>query len=115
MSEPKTSEKSVYLDREEHFHKGTVGGKIVVPYYYNAGTDTLSPASSETTDTKYATKITESGTATYIAKATPGSAQSSAVWQVQKIDESSGTVITWADGNANFDNVATDLTALTYS
>lgn len=60
-------------------------------------------------------KITESGTTTYVACAPTGSAQSSAVWQAKKIDESSGTVITWADGNSDFDNIATDLTALTYS
>lgn len=62
-----------------------------------------------------AVKVTTSGTTTYVAVAPTGSAQSSAVWQAKKIDESSGTVITWADGNANFDNVATDLTALSYS
>jgi hypothetical protein len=58
--------------------------------------------------------MTVSGSITYVAKAQVGSAQASAVWQCQKIDETSGTVITWADSNANFDNVATDLTALTY-
>lgn len=63
----------------------------------------------------YAVKITQSGTTTYIAKAVAGSNQASSVWQAQKLDESSGLVITWADGNANFDNIATDLTALTYS
>lgn len=62
-----------------------------------------------------ATKITVSGTVTYVAKSAPGTDQASALWQVKKIDETSGTVITWADGNSNFDNVATDLTALTYS
>lgn len=62
-----------------------------------------------------AVKVTESGTTTYVAVAAPGTAQSTAKWQCKKIDESSGTVITWADSNANFDNVATDLAALTYS
>lgn len=62
-----------------------------------------------------ATKITESGTTTYVAKANPNTAQSDASWQAFKIDESSGLVITWADGNDNFDNAATDLTALSYS
>lgn len=62
-----------------------------------------------------AVKVTYSGTTTYVAKANPGALQSSAVWQCMKIDESSGMVITWADGNANYDNVATDLTALSYS
>lgn len=70
---------------------------------------------SDQTDTPYATKITESGSYTYIAKAAVGSAQSSAVWQAFRVDESSGLVILWADGNSNFDNTATDLTTLTYS
>lgn len=67
------------------------------------------------TSTNTAKKITVVGNVTYIAFAPPGSAQSSAVWQCQKIDETTGTVVTWADGNANFDNVATDLTVLSYS
>ena len=46
MSLDKTSEKSVYLDREEHAHKGAVGAKQVVVYYYDSGTDTLKPVNS---------------------------------------------------------------------
>ena len=61
-----------------------------------------------------AMKITEDGLVTYIAIAAPGTLQSEAKWQVKKIDKTTGTVITWADGNANFDNSATDLTALSY-
>ena len=60
-------------------------------------------------------KITEGSSVTYIAKAAPGTAQSEAKWQAMKMDETSGLVITWADGNSDFDNVATDLTALSYS
>lgn len=62
-----------------------------------------------------ATKITVAGSITYVAKAATGALQADAVWQCKKIDETTGTVITFADGDANFDNVATDLTALTYS
>ena len=62
-----------------------------------------------------AIKITESGAVTYVATAAPGTAQSTAKWQAKKIDETSGLVITFADGNGNYDNVATDLTALSYS
>lgn len=62
-----------------------------------------------------ATKVTVSGSVTYIGVAPPGTAQSTAGWQCKKVDETTGTVITWADGNTNFDNVATDLTSLTYS
>lgn len=77
------------------------------------GSDGLLPVSSGSSKT---TKITESGTDTYIAKAAVGSSQSSAVWQAQKIAVSgSNTTILWADGNDSYDNVATDLTALTYA
>ena len=62
-----------------------------------------------------AMKITEVGDVTYIALAAPGTAQATAKWQVMKMDETTGIVITWADGDANFDNIATDLTALSYS
>lgn len=64
-----------------------------------------------------AMKITTSGDYTYIAKSSPGTSQSDAKWQVVRIDSSTPgtTVFTWADGNASFDNVATDLTALSYS
>lgn len=62
-----------------------------------------------------AVKITESGTNTYIGIAAPGTAEATAKWQCKKIDESTGTVITFADGDANFDNTATDLTAHSYS
>lgn len=61
-----------------------------------------------------ATKVTVVGLVTYIAIAKPGTLQSESKWQVQKIDKTTGTVITWADGNANFDNLATDLTSLEY-
>ena len=63
-----------------------------------------------------AKKITVSGANTYVATAPIGSLQASAVWQVKCINVTGGdTVITWANGDANFDNVATDLTILSYS
>ena len=62
-----------------------------------------------------ATKVTVSGLVTYVAQATPGSAQSSAVWRAKKIDETTGVVVTWAGGNTSFTNIATDLTSLTYT
>ena len=72
-------------------------------------------ATEETLAANYATKVTVSGLVTYVGKAAIGSAQASAVWQAKKIDETTGVVITFADGNASFDNVATDLTSLSYS
>lgn len=67
----------------------------------------------QTMDGALATKITASGGYTYIGEAMPGASQASAVWRCQQID-SNGSVL-WADGNSDFDNVATDLTALSYS
>jgi hypothetical protein len=46
MPNPKTSEKSVYLDRDEHVSKGAIGAKQIVVYYYDSGTDELKPINS---------------------------------------------------------------------
>jgi hypothetical protein len=64
----------------------------------------------------YATRLDEaSATVTYVGKADIGSATASALWQIQKIDTSSGLVITWADGDALFDNVWNDRASLSYT
>ena len=63
----------------------------------------------------YAIKITESGSYTYIAFAPPGSDEADAVWKVMRLDDSSGLRITHADGDVLFNNIATNLTALSYS
>lgn len=52
------------------------------------------------------------GTIKYIGLALPGSAESDPVWQCMKFD---GSVLTWADGNSDFDNIVTDLASLNYS
>jgi hypothetical protein len=59
----------------------------------------------------YELKITTSGSDTYVGLAVPGTSQASALWQAFKY---SGGVLTYADRDTNFDNVATDLTALSY-
>ncbi len=59
-----------------------------------------------------AVKITTSGTATYVGQAKCGSSQSSSVWQCFKYDSG---LLTYADGNSDFDNSASDLTSLSYS
>lgn len=55
----------------------------------------------------------------YRAEADPGAATSAAVWRIRKIDidnPSQGDIATtWADGNANFDNVWDDRLGLSYS
>lgn len=68
-----------------------------------------------TIDKTYATRIDDQTPILYVGKAPVGSATSAAVWQIHKIDETSGVIITWADGNANFDNVWDNHSSLTYS
>lgn len=68
-----------------------------------------------TSNAPMAIKVTESGTTTYVARSKPGTLEATALWQCMKIDESSGAVITWADGDDTYDNIATNLAGLTYS
>ena len=56
-----------------------------------------------------------SATVTYVGHAKPGTATSSALWRVKKIDSTTGTVITFADGDDLFDNVWDNRASLTYS
>lgn len=53
-----------------------------------------------------------SGTMLYVCKADIGTPLASALWQVMRVDTSSGAVIKWAGGNALYDNVATDLSTV---
>ena len=52
---------------------------------------------------------------TYVGKAAIASDPANAVWQIFKMDETTGLVITWADGNDNFDNVWNNRASLSYS
>ena len=63
----------------------------------------------------FAKKITSpDANTTYIAIAPIGSLQSAAVWQAKKIVVTGNdTVVTWA-GSGAFNQIATDLTTLTY-
>jgi len=67
------------------------------------------------TETIYALRLSVSGSITYVGEASPGSAESGAVWRIKKIDESSGISVTWADGNTYYDNVWNDRVGLSYS
>lgn len=57
-----------------------------------------------------------SSTVTYVGEAPFASSESDAVWRIKKL-ETIGTVfkVTWADGNANFDNVWSNRTSITYT
>lgn len=63
-----------------------------------------------------ATKITTVGSITYIGIAAPGTAQATAKWQATKYDytDINSIIISYAEGGA-FNQIATDLTLLSYS
>lgn len=55
-------------------------------------------------------------TITYVGKAVAGSTLSSAVWQINRITDTSGDLsIQFADGDSNFDNIWDDRESLSYS
>lgn len=79
----------------------------------------INPATEESISEladNFAVRIDDYSTAsiTYIGKAKIGSATSSAVWKVKKMDETTGTVITWA-GNGQYNQIWDNRTSLTYA
>ena len=75
----------------------------------------LNPLPVTSSETSYALKLDEVGSLTYIGEAVTGSLGADAVWRIKRIDETSGLVITWADGSAAFDQVWDDRASLIYS
>lgn len=64
----------------------------------------------------YTQRIDEaSATVTYIGKAQIGSSTSESVWQIKKLDSTSGLVITWANGTDEFTNEWDERGALSYA
>lgn len=122
---PYSDSQTPEIDRREHAEKN-VGAKRSVVYGYDADTDSYYPVSivvnadgtySLSSDkVPLATRLDNTASPIlYLGKAPVGSATSSAVWQIAKLDTTSGLVKTWADGNSNFDNVWDDILTITYS
>lgn len=51
----------------------------------------------------------------YIGKAPTGTLTSQPFWQIIKLDETTGLVLAYADGDGNFDNVWDNRASLSYS
>ena len=107
MANPKTSEKSNYLDRAEHITRGGISAKQVSLYTYDADSDTLIPGIKEASLTNrydYA-----SSTEIYTATAPVGTADDEAGWTITKYDltspaDASGKIKT----NGTWDDRATE-------
>ena len=70
----------------------------------NSGNPTLAVRLDDTT----------TANTTYLGKAVIGSVTSAAVWQIAKLDTSSGLIKTWASGSASFDQEWDERASLTY-
>lgn len=117
MANPKTSEKSNYLDRDEHMSKGELSAKRVVLYTYDSNTDSLLPYTGSST-TNYTTRIEEdsvNSNYTYIGNAVIGSSEASAVWQIKRLDATTGLIKLWQDGDDLFNNAWSKREAGNYS
>lgn len=66
---------------------------------------------------QYAVRLDETTTTgvTYIGKALIGTSSADNDWAIQKMDETGDLIITWADGNDNFDNVWDNRASLVYA
>lgn len=63
----------------------------------------------------YETRIDEvSATVSYIGKAVPGSATSAASWQITKLDETTGLVLSYADDVTTFTKIWDNRASYTY-
>lgn len=92
------------------------GGGRVSPYEDSSGNPSfVRLVNGAIPSPELAVQIDAVAPITYIGKAVPGSATSAAVWSIKKIDETSGTFITWASGNANFNQIWDNRASLSYS
>ncbi len=93
----------------------------VMLYQYLADTrNTINALIDEAMATEYATRYDQDAatpTFAYLGKAQVASATSAAVWQIQKLvfGVDGDVTITWADGNAAFDNVWDNRASLSYT
>jgi len=117
MANPKTSEKSNYLDRDEHMSKGELSAKRVVLYTYDSNTDSLLPYTGSST-TNYTTRIAEdsvNSNYTYIGNAVIGTAESASSWQIKRLDSTTGLIKLWANGRDDFNVEWDNREGLTYA
>lgn len=76
----------------------------------------ISGANNKSSTANLITNIDVAGANTYIGEAVPGSSDAAAVWRIRRIvDTGPDSVIRWADGNTNFDNIWNNRAALIYS
>jgi hypothetical protein len=85
---------------------GTSGAEVNVTNF--PATQPVSGTVGVSEDNK-AVVVYEDGAILYLCKAAIGTALNAASWQIRKINTASGIVIQFCDGDASYNNTATDL------
>lgn len=115
---PGTPQTNPSIDRNEHDYGADA--KKVTQWYIDPVTgnavrvSATSPLPSGSPALALRLDDTTTTNVTYVGKAAIASATSAAVWQIQKIDETTGMIITWADGDSSFNNIWDNRASLTY-
>lgn len=102
------------LAQAEHLSPEKTGDNIAAKRVANY--ETLDGVTWSRSGTPTATRLDDTTTAnvTYIGKAAIGSATDDPVWQIAKLDTSSGLIKTWA-GNGAFTQIWDDRAGLTFN
>lgn len=98
--------------------ESSTGDLSIVPLYADPTTNRLLVEAylSGNANENLALQTDVDGTTTYVGDADPGSGTDEAVWRIMRVVETSGDYsVTWADGDADFDNVWDNRAALSYS
>lgn len=82
---------------------------LVVTGYGYAGSSSLQRMEAD----NLSILVVTSGSDTFIGEAAPGTSAATAAWKAYKVDSSGN--LTYADGDAEFNNVGANLASLTYT
>lgn len=102
---------SNHIDNMEH-HVG-LRAKKVIPFVDDGSGNAVMQITGSLA-VRYVVDSTVS-TTYYTGKAPAGTLTSAASWQISKLDKASGAIITWADGEIDFNKIWDNREYLTYT
>lgn len=97
---------------------GTEYGLVtrLIPPAAGLDVNIINPVPIAVISASYATRLDEaSAVITYVGIASPGSLPSNAVWQIKRLNSTTGLVVEFANGNSNFTNIWDNRASLSYS
>ena len=109
----------VNIYRQMFGRKGPAEGSVIdMAEHGRAGGDSDKQGFKYTSSAPETVRVAENSgdsNITYVGSSYPGADTSVSEWQIKKIDETSGTNVTFADGNDNYDNEWDERENLSYS